>query len=190
LSKTLPSAAAGDDHAGRLVVGVALELAARGDIGILADIELLHGLLRQQRPVVEVLDVDGIVRCSLRDLLRRRAALLGELLLGPASGHDDPGPRRLRLRGTCDFRERFLQRRHADPVGFGAEGQRGADAVNVAVGEAGNHGAAAEVDHSCVRACELFHRTGDTGCKHPIAGDGDRLAHGEILVDGDDLAIE
>src|ERR1700758_3553084 len=94
--------AAGNDDAGRLAVAVEFHLAAWNDIGIAADIELGHRLRRQQQPVIEMLDIDGMVARDIRDLLRVGAALLGKLLLGPAAGDDDPGARLLRLRGVAD----------------------------------------------------------------------------------------
>src|SRR5882757_11259620 len=98
LSKMRPSV----DHAGRLVA-VARELAAGSDVGIVADVERLHRLRRQQQPVVEMLDVDGIVGRQCGHLGRGRAALLGELLLGPAAGNHDPGTRLLILGGLTDL---------------------------------------------------------------------------------------
>ena len=182
--------AAGVDDAGRLVVAIARELAAGRHIVVVADVQRLHRLRRQQQPVIEMLDVDGIVGRSRGDLRRCRPALLGKLLLGPAAGDDDPGSGLLRLCSLTDFLQRVFQRGHADPVHLGAEGQRGADAVDVAVGEPWNHGAAAEVDQFCTSAGELPHRCGGTGGEDFAVGNRHRLLRGEVLVDGQDPAVE
>jgi hypothetical protein len=150
--------AAGFDDAGRLVVAVARELATRRHIVVVADVQRLHRLRRQQQPVIEMLDVDGIVGRRCCDLRRCWPALLGELLLGPAAGDDDPGSGLLLLCSLTDLLQRVFQRGHADPVHLGAEGQRGADAVDVSVGESGNNRAATEIYQFCGLAGELSHR--------------------------------
>ena len=66
--------AAGVDDAGRLVVAIARELAAGRHIVVVADVQRLHRLRRQQQPVIEMLDVDGIVG---RNWLRPPPVLVG-----------------------------------------------------------------------------------------------------------------
>ena len=105
-----------------------------------------------------MLDVDRIVRRSFGHLDRGRPPLLCELLFGPAAGDDDPGTGFLGFAGLADFLQGFLERRHADPVDLGAERQRGADTVNVAVGQPGNDGAAAEIDQLGLVISEFLHR--------------------------------
>jgi hypothetical protein len=177
-------------HAGRTVVAVAFQLAAGGHVGVVADVQRLHRLRRQQQPVVEMLDVDGIVGRGIGHLARRRPAFLGELLFGPAAGHHDPGAGLLGLGGLADFLQRRFQGRYADPVHFAAEGERGADAVNVAVGEAGNDGAAAEVDQACPVAGESRHRHRGARGQHLAVADHQRLGNRKIRIDGEDLAVE
>ena len=138
-------AVAGED-AGRIVGAVALEFAAGRDIRVIANVQRRHRLRRKQQPVIEMLDVNRVVGCRRHHLGDSRPPFLLELRLGPAAGHDDPRTRLLGLRGLADFLQRLLERGNADPIHLGAEGQCGADAVNMSVGEAGNHGAAAEID--------------------------------------------
>ena len=142
--------AVGDHDAGRLVVAAALELAAGRDIGIVMDVERFHRLRRQQQPVIEMLDVDGIVGGCGGHLARRS---------GGASRQTAPRSSRRRPRSRsrafapaalADFLQRLLQGGHADPVHLGGKRLRGADAMDVAVGQAGNHGAAAEIDQFCL----------------------------------------
>ena len=161
-------AVAGDD-AGRIVGAVAFELAAGRDIGVLADVQRGKRLRAQQQPVIEMLDVDRIVGRRRRHLGDGRPAFLLELLLGPAAGHDDPRAGFLGLRRLPDFFQRLLERGNADPVHLGAEGQRGADAMDMPVGKAGDHGAAAEVDQPGLVAGQFLHRRRGAGGQHPAA---------------------
>ena len=178
------------DDAGRIVGAVAFELAAGRDVGVVADVQRGKRLRGQQQPVIEMLDVDRIVGRRRRHLGDGRPPFLLELLLGPAAGHDDPRAGFLRLRRLADFFQRLLQRGNADPVHLGAEGQRGADAVDMSVGEAGNHGAAAEVDQPGLAAGQLLHRRRGAGGQHPAVVDRQRLLRRKILVDGEDFAVE
>src|SRR5581483_8556692 len=56
-------------------------------------------------------------------------------------------------------------------------------------GQAGDHGAAAEIDLFGALVGEFLHLGGRAGREHAAMGDRDRLAHGEILVHRDDLAV-
>ena len=119
LSKILPSALpSGVDHAGRLVA-VTFELAAGRDIGIVADVERLHGFWRQQQPVVEMLDVDGIVgrqrrhfargsggasrRIAPRSSRRRRRSMSRAFALSPPGGFS-PAPLSASARRSSSLR--------------------------------------------------------------------------------------
>jgi transposase len=62
--------------------------------------------------------------------------------------------------------------------------------VNVAVGQARDHGASAEVDHSGVVTGEPLHGRRRAGRDDPVARNRDGLVDGEVLVHGDDLAVE
>ena len=83
----------------------------------------------------------------------------------------------MRFRRLADFLQRLFQGRHADPVHFGAEGQRRAYAVDVAVGQAGNHGAAAEINQLCLAAREFLHRGRGTRSNNPAVPDRQRLTN-------------
>ena len=52
---------AAGDAAGRIAVGVALELCTRGKIGVAGDVESPQGQRREHRPPIKKLNVDGIV---------------------------------------------------------------------------------------------------------------------------------
>src|SRR5581483_2292880 len=56
-------------------------------------------------------------------------------------------------------------------------------------GQAGDHGAAAEIDLLGALVGEFLHIGGRAGREHAAMGDRDRLSHGEILVHRDDLAV-
>src|SRR5437879_6357747 len=54
--------AVGIDDAGWLAVAAKLDLAARRDVGIAMNAQRFHRLGREQQPIIEMLDVDGILR--------------------------------------------------------------------------------------------------------------------------------
>jgi len=65
-----------------------------------------------------------------------------------------------------------------------------ANAVNMAVGQSRDDGAAAEVDQPGLVARELPHRRIAARRQHLAVADRERLSHRKIAVDGEDLAVE
>ena len=142
----------------------------------------------QQHGAVEKLDVDRMAARHARDLGLRRAAPLGELLLDPAAGDDEPASFRRIVRRRAQPLQRLGNRARTDPVYLGRVGQPGADRVDVRVDQSRNDGAAAEIDRP---------RRG-AGQRADIGRTSDRrdapIAYRERLgrrgIEGDDLAVD
>ena len=156
---------------------VALEAAAVRDVGVARELQRPQPVVGQHRPAVAELHVDGVVGRRRLELGLRRAALLRELLLVPAAGHDQPAAARHRLRRLADAPERLLHRARADPVDLGREAQRRADGVEVRVDQARDDRAALDVDRPRPGACQLA-----DGRRRPRRHDTP-VANGERLDD-------
>ena len=137
----------GQQQAGRLAAGVALDLAA-GRVRRVAGVA--DGAQRgavEQGAVVEVQDEHRRVRRDRVELVQRRQALLGELEFAEAADHAHPLRRRRALglaRAACAIASASV--RHAVPAQLEVVVQAAADQVHVAVVEPGNDAAAAQVD--------------------------------------------
>ena len=101
--------AVADHHAGRLVVAVAFQFAAGSDVGIVVNVQRLHRLRRQQQPVIEMLDVDGIVGRGRGHLggVGRRFSWNCSSVQPPATTIQEPGF--WVFAGLADFFQRLLQ---------------------------------------------------------------------------------
>ena len=146
----MPRIGLGDQQPGRVAARVALDLAARRVRRVLRVADGAQGGAVEQRAVVEVQDEDRRIRRDRVDLLQRRQALLGELMLGQAADDAHPLRRRRDRHLRLQHGHRIGQRRHAVPAQLHVEVEPAADDVQVVVDEAGNDASAAQIQHACV----------------------------------------
>jgi hypothetical protein len=127
----------------------------------------------QQRTIVEVQDEDGSVWRNCVDLVERRQAHSGELLVGEAADHAYP----LRSRRACDLRlqhsHRIGQRANSVPPQLHIVVEPTTDHMRVAVDQARNHAAAGEVDFLGSARGERQHILIATDCKDMRTSDRD-----------------
>ena len=130
-------------------------------------------------------------RAQGRDLRRGRPALLGELLLGPAAGDDDPGSGLLRPSrpGRIFSSASFSV---GTPIQFTSVPKVSAARMPWMCPSV-RPGITVRPPRSislALLAGELLHRGRGAGGQHLAMPDRQRLLRGEILVDGEDLAVE
>ena len=121
----------------------------------------------------------------------RGAAFLGECVQSGGRRHnDEPGAGLHLLSRLANSGQSLGEGGRPDPVHFGAEGLGGANAVDVVVDQAGDHGAALKIDHARLRTGQLF----DFGTRaqgHDFAvADGQRLTRGKLGINGEDFALQ
>jgi hypothetical protein len=136
----------GQQQAGRLAGGVALDQPARRVGRVLGVAHRPQRGTVQQRAVVEVQDEDRRLGRGRVDLGQRRQALLRPLVLDEAADHPHPLRRRRAGGLRLEHRHRVGQRRHAVPAQLHQVVQPAADDVDVAVDQPGDGAAAAGVD--------------------------------------------
>ena len=132
----------GDQHPGRVAVGVALDLPARRVWRVFGVADHLQCGAVEQGAVVQVQDEDRGVRRGVVDLVEGRHAALGKLELGPAAHHAHPLGRRRAQGLLFQHPQGVGQRRHAFPAQLEVVVQPAADQVQVRVVQAGDGGVA------------------------------------------------
>ncbi|MCY1524107.1 hypothetical protein D9M68_590270 [compost metagenome] len=136
----------GDQHAGGLALGVALDLAAGRVRGVLGIADHLQRGAVEQGAVVEVEDEHRGVRRRLVQLVEGGHALLGELEFVPAAHHPHPLRAGRALGLVLQQAQGIGQGRHAFPAQLQVVVEPATDQVQVRVVEAGDDGALLEVD--------------------------------------------
>ncbi len=158
-----------DQHAGRVAVAVAHDLAARRVRRVAGVTGHAQGGAVEQRTVVEVQDEHRSIRRGLVDFFQGRHAFFGELEFVPATDHAHPlrGWRAVGL--VLEHAQRVGERWHTFPAQFEVVVQTAANQVQVRVVEARDDAAALHVDHLC-----------------GVAFEGHGLG---IVTDGDEAAV-
>ena len=139
----------GDQHARRLTVGVALDLAARRIRGVAGVAHHFQCRAVEQGAVVEVQDEYGGVRCGFVQFFNGRQAFFGELELVPATDHPHPLRRWCAVRLVLEQAQGVDKGGYAFPAQFKVVIEPSSDQVQVRVVETGNHRATVEVDDLC-----------------------------------------
>ena len=175
-------------HTGRLAVGAALELAGGRHLGIVVQAELRHAGRADDGVIVEMLNIDRRVRGDLRQFLRRRPTLFGELrLVPPATDHDPGGGPR--FRGLREALEPLCERRHVGPVGLHRVGEAGAHRMDMRVDQAGNDRPPAEIDDLRIGADAAPYRLLLADRHDGVLPDGQRSRHRGGGIERDDVPV-
>jgi hypothetical protein len=175
-------------HPGRLAVLAAFQLAGGRHLGVVVEAELRHAGRTDDGVIVEVLDVDRCIGHGLRQLLGRRAALLGELRLVPATANHHPGAGP-RLRGLRQTIEPLRERRDFGPVGLHRVGEAGAHRMDMRVDQAGNDRASAEIDHLGVGTHAAPHGLVVADRDDRVLPDGERARDGGGGIERHDAPV-
>ena len=139
--------------------------------------------------IVNRLQHDGMVRGDAVELRQRKAArLVDELLFRPAAQHHDPFVRRGFGNPVRHQLERAAPGR--DPIEAQLVVLGGADPMRVIVDEAGNDGAAGEIDDTRRRSAQRLEIGGRADLDDALSADGERLGDGEAVIDRDDFAVD
>ena len=180
----------GDQHAGGIALGIALDLAAGwvGGVTVIAHRPERRSI--QQRAIVEVQHEDRCVRRGPIQFLDGGHALFGELEFRPATHHPHPLRRGRVLGLLLEHTQSIRQRRNTFPAQLQVVVEAAADQVQVRVIEAGDHATLAQIDQPRRRATK-GHGLG-IGAHRNEAAIPDRHGRGLGLlgIDGVQAAIE
>ena len=132
----------GNQHPGRVAVGVALDLPARRIRRVFGVADHLQRGAVEQGAVVQVEDEDRRIRRGVVNFVEGRHAALGELELAPAAHHAHPLGRRRAQGLLFQHPQGVGERRHAFPAQLEVVVQPAADQVQVRVVQAGDGGVA------------------------------------------------
>jgi hypothetical protein len=156
---------------------------------IAVDAEPLARGGREEHRAIKKLNVDRMVGRGGDDLRFAGTPGLGELLRRPAAGDDDPAAR-VRERGGADAVERLRDRLSADPAHLMGVVHARADRMNMRIDQAGNDGAAAEVDDARARPGVGAHLLRAAGRRDSAVAYRQRLDGGERCVLGRDAPVQ
>ncbi|MNK42665.1 hypothetical protein D3C87_613560 [compost metagenome] len=179
-----------DQHAGRIAVGIANDLATRRVRRVAGVTGHAQRGAVEQRTVIQVQDEHRCVRRGLVDFFQGRHAFFGELEFVPATDYAHPLRGRRAVGLILEHAQGVGQRRHAFPAQFEVVVQTATDQVQVRVVETRNDAATVHVDHLRVRPTQ-GHGLVVVANDHEAAV-GDRHGTGQRFgaVDGMKLAIE
>src|SRR5262249_5866590 len=178
------------DPAGRLAGSVPFDLAARRHVGVVRNIERLEARGTQQRSRIKQLNIYGVVRRRGHKLGLSRPALLGELLLGPTTGHDNPLVWTCCTRRRRDTLHRLRDRTGTDPVDLSRVEQGRPNGVHVGIDQARDNGAAAEIDNPGGRPRGVGVFGGWADRRDVAVAYRQRFSRRRVLVEYDDLAVD
>ncbi len=130
------------------------------------------------------------IRRGLVQLFQGRHALFGKLEFVPAADHTYPLRRWCAISLVLEHAQRIGQGRHTFPAQLEVVVQAATDEVQVRVVEAGNHGAALEVDHLRTAATQGHGLTVGADRHKAALVDGDGRCAWFFTVHGVELAIE
>ena len=177
-------------HAGRIAVGIAYDLATRrvrGITGITCHSQ--RGPI-EQGPVIQVQNKDRGVRGRLVEFFQGGHAFFGELELVPAAHHAHPLRRWCALGLFLEHAQRIGQRGHTFPAQFEVVVQPATDQVQVRVIETRNDTATFEVNYLRVRTTQ-GHRLSIGADRHKAAlANGNGAGLRVVAIDSMKSAIE
>ena len=177
-------------HAGGVAVAVAHDLTARRVRRVLGVARHPQGCAVEQGAVVQVQHEHRGVRGGLVEFFQGGHALFGELEFVPTAHHAYPLRRGRAVGLVLEHAQGIGQGRHAFPAQFKVVVQPATNQVQVRVVEAGNYGAALEVDDLGAAAAQGHgFAVGTHGDKAPLV-DGHGGGAWVFPVHGVELAIE